>query len=156
MCLKHIAGLCKGSTPDSDSVCEGSNPSPAAKKRNHILTNVVSFFASGMNEGFELSSNTPVACWQPVRKLADPLFFAFGKKCNESFTCCQIDCLICLPDKSGNFLLSAKTHYVIMKISKRLYRTRCDHAGPARQEPARPDRKDGIRRDRTEFVKEMK
>ena len=26
-----IAGLCKGSTTDSDSVCEGSNPSPAAK-----------------------------------------------------------------------------------------------------------------------------
>ena len=25
-----IAGLCKGSTADSDSVCEGSNPSPAA------------------------------------------------------------------------------------------------------------------------------
>lgn len=27
-----IAGLCKGSTTDSDSVCEGSNPSPAASK----------------------------------------------------------------------------------------------------------------------------
>ena len=27
---EHIAGLCNGSTPDSDSVCEGSNPSPAA------------------------------------------------------------------------------------------------------------------------------
>ena len=27
----NIAGLCKGSTADSDSVCEGSNPSPAAK-----------------------------------------------------------------------------------------------------------------------------
>ena len=27
-----IAGLCKGSTADSDSVCEGSNPSPAATK----------------------------------------------------------------------------------------------------------------------------
>ena len=27
-------------------------------------------------------------------------------------------------------------------------RTRCDHAGAARQEPARPDRKDGIRRDK--------
>ena len=25
-----LAGLCKGSTADSDSVCEGSNPSPAA------------------------------------------------------------------------------------------------------------------------------
>ena len=28
-----IAGLCKGSTTDSDSVCEGSNPSPAAKAK---------------------------------------------------------------------------------------------------------------------------
>ena len=28
----NIAGLCKGSTADSDSVCEGSNPSPAAKE----------------------------------------------------------------------------------------------------------------------------
>ena len=27
------SGLCNGSTPDSDSVCEGSNPSPAAKNR---------------------------------------------------------------------------------------------------------------------------
>ena len=31
-----IAGLCKGSTTDSDSVCEGSNPSPAAKKSKRI------------------------------------------------------------------------------------------------------------------------
>ena len=29
---EKIAGLCKGSTADSDSVCEGSNPSPAAIK----------------------------------------------------------------------------------------------------------------------------
>ena len=29
----QIAGLCKGSTADSDSVCEGSNPSPAAKQK---------------------------------------------------------------------------------------------------------------------------
>ena len=28
---KQIAELCKGSTTDSDSVCEGSNPSPAAR-----------------------------------------------------------------------------------------------------------------------------
>ena len=30
--VSDIAGLCKGSTADSDSVCEGSNPSPAAKR----------------------------------------------------------------------------------------------------------------------------
>ena len=29
----YIAGLCKGSTTDSDSVCEGSNPSLAANKK---------------------------------------------------------------------------------------------------------------------------
>ena len=29
----NLAGLCKGSTADSDSVCEGSNPSPAAMKK---------------------------------------------------------------------------------------------------------------------------
>ena len=29
---RQIAELCKGSTADSDSVCEGSNPSSAAKK----------------------------------------------------------------------------------------------------------------------------
>ena len=29
---RKLAGLCKGSTTDSDSVCEGSNPSPAAKR----------------------------------------------------------------------------------------------------------------------------
>ena len=29
---RQIAELCKGSTADSDSVCEGSNPSPAATK----------------------------------------------------------------------------------------------------------------------------
>ena len=28
----NIAGLCNGSTADSDSVCEGSNPSPAARE----------------------------------------------------------------------------------------------------------------------------
>ncbi len=27
----HTADWCNGSTPDSDSVCEGSNPSSAAK-----------------------------------------------------------------------------------------------------------------------------
>ena len=30
---RQIAELCKGSTADSDSVCEGSNPSPAAKQK---------------------------------------------------------------------------------------------------------------------------
>ena len=49
---KHsLAGLCKGSTADSDSVCEGSNPSPAATKvlkpqgfRTFSLLSVIDFF----------------------------------------------------------------------------------------------------------------
>ena len=32
----RLAGLCKGSTADSDSVCEGSNPSPAAKTTDKV------------------------------------------------------------------------------------------------------------------------
>ncbi len=31
-----VAGLCKGSTADSDSVCEGSNPSPAANEATNF------------------------------------------------------------------------------------------------------------------------
>ena len=30
----HTAGLCNGSTTDSDSVCLGSNPSPAAMTKS--------------------------------------------------------------------------------------------------------------------------
>ena len=41
---RDTAGLCKGSTTDSDSVCEGSNPSPAAKKTP--ANRLVSFFYS--------------------------------------------------------------------------------------------------------------
>ena len=48
-CLFYIAGLCKGSTTDSDSVCEGSNPSPAAKKYTVLMGGI--FFA--ISEGFE-------------------------------------------------------------------------------------------------------
>ena len=40
---QDTAGLCKGSTADSDSVCEGSNPSPAAKGTR---LSRVSFFIS--------------------------------------------------------------------------------------------------------------
>ena len=39
----RIAELCKGSTADSDSVCLGSNPSSAAKRRNRPLWSVFSF-----------------------------------------------------------------------------------------------------------------
>ena len=34
---QNIAGLCNGSTADSDSVCEGSNPSPAATEKSETV-----------------------------------------------------------------------------------------------------------------------
>ena len=41
---EKIAGLCKGSTADSDSVCEGSNPSPAATEKSETVRFWTSFF----------------------------------------------------------------------------------------------------------------
>ena len=38
--------MCKGSTADSDSVCEGSNPSPAASKRSEANGFQTSFLVS--------------------------------------------------------------------------------------------------------------
>ena len=43
---QNIAGLCNGSTADSDSVCEGSNPSPAASKRSETKGFQTSFLVS--------------------------------------------------------------------------------------------------------------
>ncbi len=43
--LTRLAGLCKGSTADSDSVCEGSNPSPAARYRLESLRFKPIFFS---------------------------------------------------------------------------------------------------------------
>ena len=40
----NIAGLCNGSTADSDSVCEGSNPSPAATEKSETVRFRTSFF----------------------------------------------------------------------------------------------------------------
>ena len=41
------AGLCKGSTTDSDSVCEGSNPSPATI---FLKAGRIKIYASGFEE----------------------------------------------------------------------------------------------------------
>lgn len=38
-----IAGLCKGSTTDSDSVCEGSNPSSATISKKSIAAKESTF-----------------------------------------------------------------------------------------------------------------
>ena len=35
--VREIEDLCNGSTPDSDSVCGGSNPSSSAKKKTHTI-----------------------------------------------------------------------------------------------------------------------
>ena len=43
---QNTAGLCNGSTADSDSVCEGSNPSPAASKRSETKGFQTSFLMS--------------------------------------------------------------------------------------------------------------
>ena len=40
---QDIAELCKGSTSDSDSLCEGSNPSSAAKKKTDFFWKSVFF-----------------------------------------------------------------------------------------------------------------
>ena len=39
-----IEDLCNGSTPDSDSVCGGSNPSSPAKKKNLQSQLIAGFF----------------------------------------------------------------------------------------------------------------
>ena len=50
---EQIAGLCNGSTPDSDSVCEGSNPSPAAKEIESKSSDFGSFsFSQATFDGF--------------------------------------------------------------------------------------------------------
>ena len=40
----NIGELCNGSTTDSDSVCEGSNPSSAAKNKGHRRVSFVFAF----------------------------------------------------------------------------------------------------------------
>ena len=45
-----IEDLCNGSTPDSDSVCGGSNPSSSANKKERL--NGVLFYWH-LDEGFE-------------------------------------------------------------------------------------------------------
>ena len=40
---RDTAGLCNGSTADSDSVCLGSNPSSAARKRSASIASGLGF-----------------------------------------------------------------------------------------------------------------
>ena len=48
----RLAGLCKGSTADSDSVCEGSNPSPAAIEKQFAPSGGLLLFCSQIRAGF--------------------------------------------------------------------------------------------------------
>ena len=49
--VELIAELCNGSTTDSDSVCEGSNPSSPAKKKARlgVLFSTKSVLVDGIN-----------------------------------------------------------------------------------------------------------
>ena len=54
--MKNLAELCKGSTADSDSVCLGSNPSSAAKRKTTIIGWSFFLFFWLQNRGFSPSS----------------------------------------------------------------------------------------------------
>ena len=46
-----LGDLCNGSTPDSDSVCGGSNPSSPAKENSHLKRWLFSFGAERLGFG---------------------------------------------------------------------------------------------------------
>ena len=64
-----LAELCKGSTPDSDSVCEGSNPSSAAIKNvGFVYQTNPAFFAFIEQESLFFSSNLNIFQGAAVRR----------------------------------------------------------------------------------------
>ena len=98
---RQIAGLCNGSTPDSDSVCEGSNPSPAAKNRLSIGQPVFYVFCIFQTvkelssqklrreekcerkpSGFPFASNNPPQR-QNCKIMIQKLILQFGKQLGE-------------------------------------------------------------------------
>ena len=78
MFVRNIAGLCKGSTADSDSVCEGSNPSPAAKRLSAYAGSF--FFCHGSVIG--IRTLTQIQSGRSSRRL---------RRGFESFSRCQKD-----------------------------------------------------------------
>ena len=60
--VREIEDLCNGSTPDSDSVCGGSNPSSSANKKSHPFGWL--FLLAEDENGFERAA--------PVRTLFSP------------------------------------------------------------------------------------
>ena len=61
-----IAGLCKGSTADSDSVCEGSNPSPAAKKEVTFVYQKLLLFLSKPQAWYIITARSAVHIISPA------------------------------------------------------------------------------------------
>ena len=63
----NIAELCNGSTADSDSACEGSNPSSAAMKK---ALAIASAFFMAAEEGFEPSQAESESAVLPLHNSA--------------------------------------------------------------------------------------
>ena len=82
MFVRNIAGLCKGSTADSDSVCEGSNPSPAAKRLSAYAGSF--FFCHGSVIG--IRTLTQIQSGRSSRRL---------RRGFESFSRCQKTLSLC-------------------------------------------------------------
>ena len=70
---QNIAGLCNGSTADSDSVCEGSNPSPAARKPS---VKPPKAFSQHCNRRYSGEREQPHDIWECV----DPIHARLGQK----------------------------------------------------------------------------
>ena len=101
----RLAGLCKGSTADSDSVCEGSNPSPAAKQEQFARPGGLFLFI------------------RESRRDSNPHIITIGalgarrRRGFESFSRCHDKCRICLPGKSGIFHVYGAKIPVFLVIS---------------------------------------
>ena len=76
----HIEDLCNGSTPDSDSVCGGSNPSSSANKKAPFVYRTKGAFLSDAFLRNEMHTScvmqaSPVmhACGAWVERIASPI-----------------------------------------------------------------------------------
>ena len=76
---QNTAGLCNGSTADSDSVCEGSNPSPAARKPS---VKPPKAFSQHCNRRYSGEREQPHDIWECVDPIHEPFEQKPGKPCN--------------------------------------------------------------------------
>ena len=79
----QIEDLCNGSTPDSDSVCGGSNPSSSAKKAD-THSGICFFYYRDRDLYPSKSKQSGGVFDRAVQKLVDTLQFAHGKLAIES------------------------------------------------------------------------